>query len=205
MGLWLEELRQINETVIWRVHGSLASHIDPVGGSVGVSDSAMPEVDFSYFFTDSVAVELIATSTCHTLTANNTSLRGLLGNKIVLGSTYVLPPALVLQYHFMPHERFSPYLRFGVDVAWFYDTNTATGVVPGTNVPVVLKLGLSIMVGPVLDAGFDYNLSGPWFANFVVRAMLMQTTARVHTAVGLVTATDQLDPLVVSAGISYRF
>lgn len=180
-----------------------SSHIDGIGGDVHVTGSVMPEVDLSYFLTDSLSLQLIATSMRHEVSAQNTSLTPLLGNKIDLGSTYVLPPALVLQYHFMPHATFSPYVGAGLDVAWFYNIHENQAQIGGA--PLIEKLSLSTMVGPVLNIGADYHVGGNWYANIDIKQVFAQTTARIHTAVGLVEARDRLDPLVMSAGISYRF
>lgn len=181
------------------------SHIDTIGGSVSVSNSTMPEVDFSYFFTSAISVQLIATSTRHEVSANNTALTPLLGSKIKLGSAYVLPPALVAQYHFFPDAEFRPYVGAGLDVAWFYDSNPATEVIPGTSNKVVNKFTLSNTVGPVLNVGVDYHVSGNWFANFDIKEIYSRPDAVVNTAIGEVKAHDGLNPLVISGGIAYRF
>jgi outer membrane protein len=163
-----------------------------IGGSVSATAQAGPEVDFSYFFTDSIAAELIAASTRHAIKANGTAI-----GTIDVGTTHVLPPALTLQYHFMPHERFSPYVGAGIDAMFFFDTNPAG--------PTVQKLSFDNNVGAVIQAGFDYNFSGHWFANFDVKQIFLNTTAHLTTTLGPVTAKTALDPLVVGAGIGYRF
>lgn len=161
-----------------------------IGGSVRTSNQAAPEVDLSYFFTDHLAAELIAASTRHTLTAAHTAL----GN-VDVGSTYVLPPTLTLQYHFMPHARFSPYVGAGVTVAWFYDTHPAG--------PTITKLGLQTSAGPAVQVGADYNLTGHWFLNFDAKQIFLNTRARIN--VGAIRARTSLDPTIVGFGIGYRF
>jgi outer membrane protein len=184
-----------------------SSHIDTIGGSVGVNDSVMPEVDLSYFVTDNISVQAIATSTRHEISANNTSLTPLLGNKIDLGSTFVLPPAVVVAWHFLPHDVFDPYVGIGLDVLWPYDTQENQAKLPASlgGAQIVQKLGLSNAVGPVFNVGFDYNVSGPWFINFDYKQVLNTVDARIHTAVGLVKANVDLDPAVISLGVAYRF
>jgi outer membrane protein len=163
-----------------------------IGGHVETSASAAPEVDFSYFFTDNIAAELILATTRHSLEAHGTAI----GN-VDAGKTWVLPPTLTLQYHFMPHERFSPYVGAGLAVMFFYSTQGAG--------PTVQSLSLDNNVGAAIQAGFDYNFTGHWFANFDVKQIFLDTTAHLSTALGPVTATTRLDPLVVGAGIGYRF
>lgn len=163
-----------------------------IGGHVSASAQPAPEVDLSYFFTDNIATEVIAATTRHTLKATGTSV-----GTVDVGSTWVLPPTVTVQYHFMPHERFSPYVGAGINATFFYD-NTPAG-------PTVQKLGLDNNVGAALQMGVDYNVSGRWFANFDVKQIFVNTTAHLNTALGPVTAKTQLDPLVIGAGIGYRF
>ena len=142
-------------------------------------------------------------STRHEISANDTKLTPLLGSKIDLASTYVLPPAITVQYHFLPHDRFDPYVGLGLDVMWPYDTQENQAKLGG--VQVVQKVGLSNAVGPVFNIGIDYNVSGPWFVNLDYKQVINTVDARIHTALGLVKANVALDPAVVSVGIAYRF
>ncbi len=169
-----------------------SSHIDAIGGNVGVTSGVMPEVDLSYFFTDHISVQAIATATRHEISANDTKLTPLLGSKIDLASTYVLPPAVVV-----------PYVGLGIDVLWPFDTQENQATLGGTQ--IVQKVGLSNAVGAVFNAGLDYNISGPWFINLDYKQVLNRVDARIHTALGLVKANVDLDPAVFSAGIAYRF
>lgn len=169
---------------------NFSSSITPIGGTVGVTATAAPEVDLSYFFTDNIAVEAIAASTKHTITANNT----VIGN-VPVGTAWVLPPTVTLQYHFMPHEQFSPYLGVGLSVDFFYATQPAG--------PPISKFGLSTTAGPAIQAGFDYNFAGHWFLNFDVKQLFVNTTARING--GTIIAKTALSPTIVGAGIGYRF
>ena len=160
-------------------------------GTVSTSNAVMPEVDFSYFFTDNIAVELIAATTQHDLYADNTPL----GSHYHVGSTWVLPPTITAQYHFMPHEKFSPYVGVGLNVSFFYGTSPANNA--------VTQLAMKTAVGPAVQAGFDYNFSGHWFANFDVKQIFYTTTASIDN--GLIHAKTALNPTVIGAGIGYRF
>ena len=64
-----------------------------------VDDSVMPEVDLTYMATDHIGFELIAATTKHDVDASN---------GLDLGSVWLLPPTLTLQYHFAPTSRFGP-------------------------------------------------------------------------------------------------
>ncbi|NPD68568.1 OmpW family protein [Lichenicola cladoniae] len=161
-----------------------------LGGSVHASNQVAPEVDLSYFLTDHLALELIAASTRHEVSASATVL-----GHVDVGSTYVLPPTLTLQYHFMPHGRFSPYVGAGLTVAWFYDTSPSR--------PTVAKVGFETTVGPTVQIGADYNLTGHWFLNVDAKQMFLNTRARING--GAIRARTSLDPTVVGVGIGYRF
>lgn len=163
-----------------------------IGGHVTATSQAAPEIDFSYFFTDNIAAELIAASTRHELKATGTAV-----GDVDVGSTWILPPTLLVQYHFMPHERFSPYVGVGINASFFYATSPAG--------PTVKSFSLDDNVGGAMQVGFDYNIQGHWFANVDVKQIFVQTTAHINTVLGPVTAKTWLDPLVVGAGVGYRF
>ncbi|MFL5253670.1 MAG: OmpW/AlkL family protein [Rhodopila sp.] len=163
-----------------------------IGGSVSTSATAAPELDFSYFLTDNFALELIAASIRHEIKATGTAL-----NTVDVGKIWVLPPTLTLQYHFMPHSAFSPYVGVGMTVAWFYASSPAT--------PTVTHFSVGNNVGVALQAGFDYNFSGHWFANFDVKQIFINADAHIDALGTTVRAHTGLDPLIIGAGIGYRF
>jgi outer membrane protein len=170
------------------------SGVSLIGGSVHATNSVSPEADISYFFSDHFAIQLIAASTRHDLYVSNS----ILGPRVDIGSTYVLPPALTLQYHPLPHERISPYVGFGLDMAFFYDSNPNHGPID--------KIRLSNTIGPVFDVGVDYNIYGPFFLNVDYKQILLRTDATIR-ALGsvIIHAHDELNPGVPSVGVEYRF
>lgn len=168
------------------------SSITAVGGQVNTTAQIAPEVDFSYFFTDNIAAELIAATTRHEVSGAGTAL-----GKVDVGSTWVLPPTLTLQYHFAPHSAFSPYVGAGLNWSLFYGGHPAT--------PVVKSYSLENNFAPAVQIGCDYNFSGHWFANLDAKMIFLDTTARINTVLGPISAKTSLDPLVVGAGVGYRF
>jgi outer membrane protein len=167
-----------------------SSSVSAIGGHVAAGSSIAPEVDFSYFLTDHIALELIAATTRHTV-----KVKGSVLGDVSVGSVWVLPPALTLQYHFMPREAFSPYVGAGLNYTVFYSAKPAGGA--------VTKLSFDNNVGGVLQAGFDYNISGHTFLNVDVKQFFLSTTAKVND--GAIKAKTDLNPLVVGVGIGYRF
>jgi outer membrane protein len=167
------------------------SSISTIGGHVSTSAQAAPEIDFSWFFTDNIAAELIAATTQHTMTANGTAI-----GDVKVGTTWVLPPTLTIQYHFMPHERFSPYVGAGINASLFYASKASAPVT---------SLSVNNSWGPAIQAGFDYNFAGHWFANFDVKQIFLNTAAHISAGAVHIKAKDALNPLVVGMGIGYRF
>jgi outer membrane protein len=167
-----------------------SSSVSVIGGRVETTSTPAPEVDLSYFFTDSIAAELIAASTRHEVAAVRTSL-----GKVDVGAVWVLPPTLTLQYHFMPRQRFSPYVGVGGTAVFFYASQPAG--------PTVTEFGLKTAFGPAIQAGFDYNLAGKWFLNFDVKQLFVNAKARING--GAIVAKTALNPTVIGAGVGYRF
>ena len=165
------------------------------GMHLSTTDQAMPELTVEYFITDNISVDLIATSPRHEVSA----LGGSAGNKLDVGSAWVLPATLTFAWHFRPNKRFNPYLGVGATMMWFYNMQGAAGS----------ALNSAFTAGPSINAGFDYQLVGNWFLNADVKQMFVSMHAYEKGRSDLpgvkIRAQDSLDPTVVSAGIAYRF
>lgn len=159
----------------------------PTGLKAKVGQGVMPTIGLTYFFTDNLAVEAIAGTTRHTVKAvgGTTDLK--------LKDTWVLPPVVSLQYHFMPQARFSPYVGAGVNYMIFYGGKDRNG----------FHLKLKDGWGAALQVGADYALAGRWSADFDLKKIFFETTA-TDAAAG-VTSKVKLDPWVISTGVGYRF
>lgn len=160
-----------------------------IGGSANVGDAVTPEFDVTYFFTDNIGAELIAVTAQHSLSASNTAI----GN-LELGTTWILPPTLTLQYHFKPHADFRPYLGAGVNYSVFYGEDEAAGIT---------KLEVDNAWGVAAQAGFDYMLDSNWAVNFDVKKIWMNVDASVNS--GVATADVDLDPYIFGVGLAYHF
>ena len=102
-GDWLARARLL------QIRPSVSSTI----GTLDVSNEVTPEVDFSYFFTENIAAELILATQRHTV--KNAG--------VDLGKVSHLPPTVTLQYHFMPKETFRPYVGAGLNYTRFYNAS----------------------------------------------------------------------------------
>ena len=77
--------------------------IGVIGGDAKISNSLIPELDFSYFFTRHWAAELILGTTRHEVHTSSSDLSaiGAADNADVdLGKVWLLPPTLTVQYHY---------------------------------------------------------------------------------------------------------
>jgi outer membrane protein len=161
------------------------------GASTGlrakVSDDVKPTIGLTYFITDNIAVEAIAGTTKHEVAVVGP------GVDVNVKQTWVLPPIVSLQYHFMPKQRFSPYVGAGVNYMIFYSGHDMNG----------FHLKIKDGWGAALQVGADYAISGPWSANLDVKKVFFDTTATDATAG--VTSKVKLNPWVISAGVGYRF
>lgn len=174
-----------------RVIGVLPEGDGVVNGTTlqtDVGDAITPEVDVTYFFTNNIAAELIAATAHHEIHAGTLNV----------GNTWILPPTVTLQYHFTPDSKFSPYVGAGINYSLFYGEDEGTGF---TSLDVDGGFGFAV------QAGFDYWLSEKWGLN--IDAKYIDLDVDVDTNLGGTTplsANDvELNPLIVGAGVSYRF
>jgi len=178
-----------------RATGVLPTGDDPIttlaGASTGlkadVSNDVMPTIGLTYFFTDNVAVEVIAGTTQHTIRAQGP------GADIKVQKTWVLPPVVSLQYHFMPDQKVSPYVGAGVNYMLFYSEKDYNG----------FGLKVDDGFGYSLQAGVDVAVRDRWSVNADVKKIFFETDAtdRFNGIKSKVT----LNPWVVSGGVGYKF
>lgn len=163
-----------------------------IGGSPHADAAYTAQLDFTYFLTPNISLNLIAATTKHDVEVRNVPGAG----TVDLGSTWVLPPTLTLQYHPLPTSRLSPYLGAGVNYTVFY--NEGGGRSPGiTNVEIDNAWGFA------LNAGVNYEITPNWLANFDVKYLFLSPDVKVNG--GAVTGTADLNPWVLGLGVRYRF
>ena len=168
------------------------------GEKVSVNNGIAPEVDVTYMATDNIGFELIAATTKHSA-SGRTGTTGSLGK---LASTWVLPPTLTAQYHFLPEARVRPYVGAGVNYTLFYNekpSGALEGAVGDT------KVHMSDSFGWAAQAGVDIDINDKMFLNLDVKYIDIDTTARLSTtAAGVQKVRINLDPLVFGVGIGFR-
>ena len=166
---------------------------------VKVSNSVMPEIDFTYMLTKHVGTELILATTKHEA-SGKTGTTGSIGK---LASTWVLPPTLTLQYHFAPEGPIRPYVGAGINYTIFYSEKASSGLEAAVG---KTDVHMSPSFGYALQAGVDVPLSERTFVNLDVKYIDMDTNTRLTTtAIGTEHVRVHIDPLVVGVGFGMRF
>jgi outer membrane protein len=160
------------------------------GGKTDISNSIVPELDITYFFTPNFAAELILGTTPHTAKGAGT-LAGL--NK--LGSVWLLPPTLTLQYHFTNFGAFKPYVGVGVNYTLFY----------GEKDNGLSRFRVSNTAGLALQVGFDYMFNQNWGINVDVKKLFLRPEAKGFLGAVPVKAKLDLDPWLIGVGVTYKF
>lgn len=181
------------------------------GASTSISWSVIPEVDVSYYLTRNIAIEAICCITRHHVQGTGT----LFGSS--LAHSWLFPPSLILQYHFTNFGAFQPYIGVGVNfTAYFSEAGNnqwylSTPV--GLTVPSTFtSLSITPSWGVVGQIGFDYMFNETWGVNVDLKRILMEPNAhgKIYSplAGGLyvpVNAKVNIDPWIVSAGVTFRF
>ena len=159
------------------------------GGGVSVLDNWTGEADFTYMFTRHLGAELIAGASKHKLRGRG-AIEGL-----SIGSAWLLPPTLTLQYHFLPNCRVQPYVGAGGNFTLFFNKSTPLADT---------ELSLKNSWGWAAQAGFDFLLNYCWFLNVDVKYVDIRTTATLSGATAAQIEV-QIDPWIVGVGIGRRF
>ena len=183
---------------------SESATIGVIGGDVAISTAFVPELDFTYFFTENWSAELILGTTKHDVntTASNLTAVGLASSVDVdLGSVWLLPPTLTAQYHFTT-EGFRPYLGAGINYTFFYNVDAGN---------TIRDVDYDNSFGFAFQGGFDYDLNDKWFLNLDAKYILLSTDVTVNASnlVGegslSIPADVDINPFVIGFGVGMRF
>lgn len=179
--------------------------IGTIGGDVSISDRLVPELDITYFFTKNIAAELILGTTKHNVKTEGSDLSAIGGptsTSVHLGSVYLLPPTLTVQYHFLTADAniFRPYAGAGINYTIFYNEKAGN---------VVRGISYDNSFGLALQAGFDIKITDTFFANVDVKKIFMNTDVTVdasNLASGLSIPADvDINPWLLGVGIGMKF
>ncbi|NVJ98181.1 MAG: OmpW family protein [Alphaproteobacteria bacterium] len=159
-----------------------------IGGEAEVDSTIVPELDITYFWTDNWSTELILATSKHDVSAVGTAL-----GDLSLGDTWVLPPTLLMQYHFNTEGKVQPYLGAGINYTFFYNAESGD----------VANIDYDNGFGFALQAGTDFMLDDNWMFNLDVKKLWLNTDVSIND--GGVTADVDLNPWVFGVGFGYRF
>jgi outer membrane protein len=149
---------------------------------VKVSDDIVPELDLEYFFMKNLSAELIAAVTRHDIKLNNG----------FAGSTWLLPPTLTVKYHPLAGNTISPYLGFGVNFIFPFNSKIS-GVDPAFSIDN--SIGWSAQIGT------DIKIKENIYFNIDYKYCSVETKMNVAG-----TKYDlDLNPHLVGIGVGYRF
>lgn len=180
-----------------------SAKIGTIGGDVNISNTLIPEVDFTYFFTKNIAAELILGTTKHdvaTVASDISAVGGPTSANVDLGSVYLLPPTLTLQYHFLTEEVFRPYVGAGVNYTVFYNEKSGN---------VVKDVKYDNSFGYAFQVGFDLMFNDTFFVNADVKKVFLNTDVTVdasNLAPGLsIPAAVDINPWLIGLGFGMKF
>ncbi len=177
-GDWLVRLRAIGIAPDVSSSGALNTL------KTDVNNAIVPELDFTYMVLDNVGVELILATSRHQVTSS-------IG---ALGGVGVLPPTLLLQYHFNHAGQVRPYVGAGLNYTLFYNNGLHAG-------DQSVSVG-NHSFGPALQAGIDIQVAKNVFVNADIKKIWMRTGASLN---GSSLGTLYIDPLVVGVGVGMKF
>lgn len=169
----------------------------PANTQTEANDNFVPTVAIEYFFTDNVSIETICCVTQHDVDGTT----GLPGAELV-SNAQLIPATFTAKYHFDLGGA-KPYIGAGATYfLWIKDDPGAATIPLG-----VTDTDLSDEFGFVLQAGMDIPVGDKGFGlTLDAKKYFVGTTARWYAGNTLAIETEHdLDPWVLSAGVSYRF
>ncbi len=172
-----------------------STDLKAAGFDASVSNEFIPAATLTYFFNKNIAVELFCCFAKHEV-----ELSGPLSGNVA--SMWIFPPALTLQYHFTGLGAFKPYLGVGAQYIHYFDESTGKNALGATSVNFDDSFGF------VLQAGIDVEIAKGWYLNADIKKSWLDTDVKWKNS--SVTGSDvaakvDVDPLIISAGIGYRF
>ena len=154
--------------------------------NTSVSDTVIPELDFSYFLTDNIAFEAICCVSWHTA-----KLTG--GPDI--GNAVIIPATITAQYHFQLGNGFKPYVGVGPHMTIVLSDKAKA---PFTS----FKLK-NPRLGVAFQAGADWMLNDHWMLNVDVKKVFVSLKANVNN--GGVVGKVKINPWIIGIGAGYKF
>jgi len=181
--------------------GALFVGATPLAGSgVEVDSGYTLDLDFTYMLSKHIGAELLLDLSSEHKISSAGTLSAIAPGEII--ETRVLPPTLLLQYHFLPDARFRPYVGAGINYTLFFSEKATSG---GRTAAGLSGVKLDSSVGFALQLGADYDINKDWFINADIKYIDIETTAKMSSALGPLRVDADVNPLVFGLGIGMRF
>lgn len=164
------------------------------GVGVNVDSNTQIGLNLVYFVSRNIAIEVLAaTPFSHDIGLNTVG---------ALGNTKHLPPTVSVNYHFAdPSSSFQPYVGAGVNYTVFFDEEfTSANANAGFS-----DLDLDDSIGLSLQVGFDYALNDKWLINGSARWIDIDTDATFDLNGTAGSVSVDIDPMVYTISLGYRF
>jgi len=174
--------------------GSATAYLDvgngpeDLGNKLTVGDDTQLYGAIAYFIDSNWAIEaIVATPFTH-----DVALDG--GN---VAEVTHLPPIVSVLYYFDTSSAFQPYLGLGINYTFFWDEKfTAAGY---------SDLSLDSSVGYAVQAGADYYFDDALFINASIRYADIQTDVTFNAGSTPGSSTIDVDPMVYTISLGYKF
>jgi len=170
----------------------------PAGTDTRATDSVVPTVAVEYFVSNNFSIETICCITPHDVRGTG----GLDGAELI-DNAIILPATVTAKFHFDLGENIKPYV--GAGPAYFLifseDVGADAAALGVTDVDLSDELGLA------LQAGVDVQLNANGLGlSLDAKRYFIDTTATFRAGDAIALQTEHnLDPWVLSAGLTYRF
>lgn len=170
----------------------------PAGTDTEANDNFVPTIAVEYFVTNNFSIETIAGTTQHDVDA----ISGFPAGTELVSDALLLPATVTAKGHF-DAGGIKPYVGAGVAYFIWLDVDPGAATIPLG----VTRTDLSDEFGFVLQAGVDIPVGDDGFGvTLDAKRYFIGTTAQWFAGNTLVIETEHnLDPWVLSAGLSYRF
>lgn len=184
--------------VIWNDHnnGIFLNGAQQAGMSAGVQDTLLPTATLTYFFNPKLSAELFC---CFAKPRVNGE--GTLANFGQIAESWAFPPIVTMKYHFDKVGGFRPYVGAGVQYIHFFNSKSnMSGALAAFN-----SVKFSDSWGPVAQVGFDYELGGGWSVGLDAKYVWESTKLTFTGGGNTITTKHDLDPLLLTVNMGYRF
>ncbi|WP_018693585.1 OmpW/AlkL family protein [Algicola sagamiensis] len=186
-----------------------AAGLTPNSTELSVNGDTQVGFTFDYFFTENIALEVVAA----TPFTHDIKLKGSSADGLSVGETKQLPPTILGQYHFFSRaDHFRPFIGAGLNYTKFFEEKTD----PALNNTLIsvgaakagdhVALELDDSIGIALQAGANYKIDDTWGIHAMLMWIDINSDAHVKVNGKTVQSIDvALDPIVFMLGARIHF